>query len=238
MLRQRVRRLEARSRRCGLGDAERYDQLEGGPRTSLPSWLRRSKNAAKQSPNAEQILDLTHEDWLEQFEAWGRDGQFDHEPDFPVALAFYRDALRRAKENIESPFDPPDDFLPQSKNSPAQRLLNWRTKSSFPEVHEGWAWLAGMVLRRERGIPPVTEAEFGTLAVWFYANADRLTALSRPSYLLVLDKGRRESVSNLLASVSEGARAVRAGEVAGDVRWLQTRYGGECSVAATHQANL
>jgi hypothetical protein len=35
----------------------------------------------------------TAEEWLAAFETMGRSGEFDGEPDFPKALAFYRDAV-------------------------------------------------------------------------------------------------------------------------------------------------
>jgi hypothetical protein len=38
--------------------------------------------------------DLTEEEWLEHFEQLARDGALDGEPEFPVALADYREAMR------------------------------------------------------------------------------------------------------------------------------------------------
>jgi hypothetical protein len=72
-----------------------------------------------------------------------------------------------------------------------------RRLDRFPEVRQGWYWLAGMVKRRTDGGPPLTVAEFEKLACWFVANFDRLTALARPSCLLEVGKGRKDSVINL-----------------------------------------
>jgi len=217
MLKQRIRRLEM------LVSRHRHDDAcRGQP---LLACLRRADDRAKRAaPDKHQIDDPTHEDWFDLFEAWGREGRFDRELDFPIALAFYGDALRRAKEQTDPPFDPPEDFLPRMKDMPTLRLLNWRSKASFPQVHEGWKWLMGMLLRLQRSIPAVTEAEFANLAAWFHANFDRLIELSRPTYLLVLDQGRKETVSNLREELRKGPRAVHAGEVAEDVRWLQKRF--------------
>ena len=78
---------------------------------------------------------LTEEDWLERYEAWGRAGAFAAEPDFPVALAFFRDASARAKALADPPFDPPADFMPNLADLLDARLLNWRTRWRFPDVN-------------------------------------------------------------------------------------------------------
>jgi hypothetical protein len=251
MLRQRIKRLEMHRRRCGLGKAENgvlwcQGQPSSGLGTNEPlansgsvtgPKLRRLKDRIHRATRQQQQPhDPTHEDWLDFFESWGREGRFDCEPDFSAALAFYRDALLRAKEQTDPPFDPPRDFAPRMASS--LRLLNWRNKASFPKVHEGWGWLIGMLLRLHRGTPAVTEADFANLASWFHANFDRLLELSRPRYLLVLQQGRKESVSNLRDQVDKGARAVHAGEVAEDLRWLQACYGREIAAAAAHGTDL
>jgi hypothetical protein len=134
--------------------------------------------------------------------------------------------LEQARARADPPFNPPADFQTGLADLPHLRLSNWRNQLRFPQVHEGWDWLAGMVLRYQQGIPPVTEAEFGQLADWFQANADRLTALARPSGLLDVGGGRTMTVVNLSFGLSDGPRAVHAGEVAEDVRQLRSRYGG------------
>jgi hypothetical protein len=219
MLKHRVRRLEIRLRRGGLGADSDASQPQ--------RQARKRKDSAKRAPPAgeQQPLDRSDEEWLELFEAMGREGNFDREPDFVVALAFYRDALRKAKEQTDPPFDPPPEFLPEMVKYPYRRLLNWRTKSSFPEVHEGRHWLMGMLCRFVDGIPPVTEGEFRELASWFHANADRLIALSSPSCRLVIGDGRTDSVSNLRYMLEKGPRSVHAGEAAEAVRQLRKRYG-------------
>jgi hypothetical protein len=194
--------------------------------------------------------DLSEEDWLERFESWGREGFLDGEPDYPEALAFYRAALQTAKAQAAPPWDPPDDFLPRADEH--YRRFEWRHGGTFervdadghilpqgtdvnrglvrrfprfPEVRQGWRWLAGMVKRRIDGVPPVSIAEFERLAAWFVANQDRLLALSQPSCLLEVGKGRNDSVLNLRCQLDEGPRAWNAGAVAEQLRHLRARYG-------------
>jgi hypothetical protein len=92
--------------------------------------------------------------WLAWFEAWGRDGYFDNEPDFPLALGTYRQALADAKGSVD-------------------QGLN-RDLLGLPAVFRAWKWLAGMLRRRQRGEAPVTMREFDELAVWFERNAERM----------------------------------------------------------------
>jgi hypothetical protein len=168
----------------------------------------------------------TDEDWLEQFEAWGKDGSFAHEPDFPAALAFYRDALKQARAQSEPPFDPPADFLRGLPVLPQLRLLYWRTKDRFPVVAEGRDWLGEMLQRRTKNIPPVGEVEFGQLACWLQTNADRLRTLAGPSGLLQVGRGRKDkdTVANLLDGVVAGARVPGAGLLAQRLRWLKAQH--------------
>lgn len=171
--------------------------------------------------------DLSDEDWLAYFEAWDREGYFTNEPDFATALALYRDALTQAQAGTDPPFDPPSDFLPHLQDLPYLRLINWRSKVRFPDVHAGWDWLMEMLHRRQTGIPPVSASEFAELARWFGANDARLYQLSLPSQLLELGDGRSTSVSNLRYGLRQGVRGSRAGELAEDLRQLRARYGGE-----------
>jgi hypothetical protein len=168
---------------------------------------------------------LTEEDWLACYEDWGRQGHFQGEPDFPSALAAYRQALEQARAGTDPPFDPPDDFMPGLDDLPQLRLLNWRDKYRFPAVHAAWEWLAEMLHRITEGTPPVTEAEFHELAEWFRANDARLYTLSAPSHLLDLGGGRTTDATNVRYQLSKGPRVLRAGEVAEDVRRLRARYG-------------
>ena len=166
--------------------------------------------------------DLCEEEWLELFEAWGDEGYFAGEPDFPTALAFYRDALQRAGTQT----DPPDDFLPNLTDLPALRRLNWRNQVRFPDVHAGWDWLAEMLRRVQEGIPPVSAAEFEVLAHWFQINEDQLYRLAVPSYALEVDAGRTVALANLRYGLRQGVRSSGAGELAEDLRQLRARYGG------------
>jgi hypothetical protein len=217
---------------------------------TLRTRVKRLENLAKRGPEEKRSDPLTEEGWLERFESWGREGFFDREPDYPQALAFYRAAVQNAKAQADLPWDPPEDFLPRAEAP--YRLFEWRHGSAFrrvdaddnilpegtdvdgglirrfdrfPEVQQGWYWLAGMVKRRTDGVPPVTVAEFEKLASWFVANLDRLTALSRPSCLLEVGNGRKDSVINLRCKLDRGPRAWDAGVVAEQLRQVRTRYG-------------
>jgi len=177
-------------------------------------------------PATDRWDDLNEEDWLELFEAWGEDGRFAGEPDFPAALAFYRDALQRAKTQADPPFDPPSDFLPNLTDLPALRRLNWRNTVRFPDVHAGWDWLAEMLRRVQEGIPPVSAAEFDDLAQWFSAHESRLYQLSAPSYALEVGAGRTVALANFRYGLRQGVRASGAGDLAEDLRRLRARYDG------------
>ena len=151
--------------------------------------LKRLEDSVKRAASEENHEGyLTDEEWLVRFESWGREGFFNSEPDFPQALAFYRDELRKAKSQVDPPWDPPEGFMAGAARH--RRLYEWRqgcefrrvdadgnvlpegtdvslglTRSfyRFPELQEGWGWLAGMVLRQAHGVPPVTIAEFEKL---------------------------------------------------------------------------
>ncbi len=161
------------------------------------------------------------DDWLAIFEELGRDGIFDAESDFPVALAFFRDALARAHASIDPPFDPPPDFQPEQR-FPHLRRECWRT-GRFPDIDEGFMWLAEMSDRVDEGIPPVSEAEFRELTVWFAANDARLQQLL-PNAALDVGNGRRLWCSNIRYYLAKGPRADGAGQLAEDIRQLKHRY--------------
>jgi hypothetical protein len=170
---------------------------------------------------------LEHRDeagWLTVFEQLGRERLFDHEPDYPKALAFFRDALPRARASTDPPFDPPRDFLPNHP-TPYLRVELWRSADRFPEVRAGLDWLTEMLSRLVERVPPVSEAEFGELAAWFAEHDADLLARSRPSELLEVGGGRQTWCANLRYYLAKGPRADGAGRVAEDVRQLRARYG-------------
>ena len=163
------------------------------------------------------------EDWLARIEHEGEQGFFAGEPDFPVALATYRQAIERAAAQSDPPFEPPADFMPNQDRHP--RLLNWRNSFRFPEVHEGWNWLAEMVERVAHNKPAVTEAEFRELEAWFHAHQDALNR-EEGGELLDLGNGRRITTTNIRYGLSKGPRALGVTEVVEDLRLLKERYAG------------
>jgi len=173
--------------------------------------------------------DPSEEDWLELFTLSDQQGHFQQEPDFPTALACYREALRRAQTQREPLFDPPADFLPDLSDPPWLRRLNWRTRVRFPEVHDAWDWLAEMLRREQEGIPPVSAVKSEELKAWFQANKARLYQLSAPSYVLEVGVGRTVALTNLRYGLRQGVRVFGAGELAGDIRRLRARYEGEAT---------
>jgi hypothetical protein len=182
----------------------------------------RLEGAARQAAATGPAEDgLTDEEWLAQFEAYGREGCFAAEPDFPAALAAYRRALEQAASQADPPFDPPAGFLPALTDLPHLRLRNWRNPSRFPAVHAAWDGLAEMLGRVWQGTPPLTEAEFDELAAWFGGNQERLYRRWGPDGLIELGDGRRVSVSNIRYGLQGGPRVSGAGELAEDVRRLR-----------------
>jgi hypothetical protein len=193
---------------------------------TMRTRLKRLETAARRIPPARDHSDnRDDEDWLELFAVWGQDGRFDHEPDFPTALAFYQDAIQRAQAQTDPPFDPPPDFLPNLRDAPHVRRRAWRNHGRFPEVYEGWDWLAAILLRVLDGVPPVSTAEFEELARWFSANEARLYQLSAPSYSLDVGAGRTLLLANLRYELRKGVRTSGSGQLAEDLRRLRTRFG-------------
>jgi hypothetical protein len=228
----------------------RMQRIERAEKAIRSRSQRREDLAQRAAPQENSPGHITEEEWLSLFESWGREGFFDSEPDFPTALMFYRAALQKAKAQADPPWDPPDDFMPGEEGH--RRRFEWRHGgvyqrvgadgnllpegtgvnrglfrrfSRFPEVEQGWQWLTGMTQRRAQSVPPLTLAEFEELACWFEVNRERLTALSRPSYLLEVGDGKTDSVSNLCSKLDEGPRGWEAGEVAEQIRRLRARYG-------------
>lgn len=165
----------------------------------------------------------SEEDWLALFEALAEEDAFATEPDFPVALATFRQAMEQAAARTDPPFDPPEDFL--STFEYPLRLMRWRDKDRFPAVHAAFMWLLEMSRRVGEGIPPVTEAGFSELAEWFDANEKRLYQLSLSSQGLDLGSGRQICTANIRSGLTNGARAVGAGELAENLRQLRACYG-------------
>jgi hypothetical protein len=177
---------------------------------TLRSLLRRLENVAHKAPRVERPE--TDEDFLARFEAWDREGRFAAEPDFPMALACYRDAL--AQERRMEP----------SGLQLHHKLLG-TTPQRSPALEAAWVWLAEMSLRSLHGIPPVTEVEFRELETWFELHADRMERLALPLPYFDLGNGRLTSATNIRYELARGPRAFGAGKIADEVRRLKAIYG-------------
>jgi hypothetical protein len=201
------------------------------------------KTAKLRSQPSQRPSPETPEEWLAYFEAMGREGTFDCEPDFPKALALYRDAVQDPKrtafywhEGVRRP-------VPEACRGQAYVRVNGAGEVLPEDVdvneglhrpvvnaaREGWNWLAGMALRALDGLPPVTEAEFHSLRDWLdnvMAKTDR-EAFSTESIELSAPRRRSYSTTpfNLWLNMrGDGPRGVNAGEQAEAVRRLQARY--------------
>lgn len=75
------------------------------------------------------------EGWLQIFEDHAKQGHSVHEPDFPAALAAYRQALKEAAQ--DPLFEPPDTFEPPLPF--AERRVKWREKHRTAAMEEVWA---------------------------------------------------------------------------------------------------
>jgi len=151
-------------------------------------------------------------------------GEFENESDFPRALELYRDAIQAATASIDPPFEPPDDF--RAGQPRFIRLYCWRCEGRFPQVVELREWLSEMHWRKHMGIPPVSEAEFADLAMWFSANEERLQEMEKTTSLLAIGNGEATSCWQLRSGIQQGPREDGAGRVADDLRLLRARYGG------------
>jgi hypothetical protein len=191
-------------------------------RKSLRSRLvRLQQTVVEDHQQAAALYPLSPEQWLQRFLDWDAQGVFDHEPDFPLALAFFRSALEHAQAQAKLPFDPSADSLRDNADLPHLRLLQRSNQVRFPAVQEGLDWLIEMAYRAQFGIPPLTEAEFRDLATWFEANCDRLRPLAGPSEVLLVGEGKRDSLANLRYRLRQGPRACGAGIFAQKLRWLR-----------------
>ena len=183
-------------------------------------------------------------EWLAAIEAMGRQGQFEHEPDFRKALAFYRNAIRDPtapasyrhagqSRPLPEPYrgrscvrvDACGNIIPDGVD--VNHGVNCRVTSA---ADQGWQWLAGMALRVLGGVPPVSEAEFRELTDWL---TDVLrTADSATFSVGVIEVGTAGAVSSQTTPFNlwmqmreEGPRGWGAGEQAEAVRRLRARYG-------------
>src|SRR5262249_1850303 len=143
------------------------------------------------------------DDWLARYEAWGKQRCFDLEPDFPIALAAYRQALTEAKACPDQPAN--------------GDLLGFKAKYRFPALHRAWDWLAGMMLRRVRNQSPVTMKEFDDLAAWFERNSDRMPF----NACVDLGNGQRVDRTNLYCGIQKGVTDVHVGELVESLRRLR-----------------
>ena len=68
---------------------------------SVKTRLKRIEQQRRHKKSQSRRVERSEEDWLDWFTAHGKQGAFDHEPDFPTALAVYRKAIEEAKRNNE-----------------------------------------------------------------------------------------------------------------------------------------
>src|SRR6516165_11630266 len=142
----------------------RMHRIERAEKAIRSRSQRREDLAQSAAPQENSPGHIAEEEWLGLFESWGREGFFDSEPDFPTALMFYRAALQKAKAQADTPWDPPDDFMPGEEGH--RRRFEWRhggvyqrvgadgnvpdgtdvhrgllrRVNRFPEVEQGWQW--------------------------------------------------------------------------------------------------
>lgn len=164
--------------------------------------------------------DYDEDDWLDQFEQYYENGLAANEPDYPIALDCYREALAEARRQG---FDPPATFLPEDADR-RSREKAWRTTERYPDVSAGWDWLSEFVQRGGTAIPPVTEAEFHALGDWFAANEDRLRAIMHPSHYLELGAETYVTLRDIRNDLAKGPRVRGAGEIAETVRRIRQTY--------------
>jgi hypothetical protein len=183
----------------------------------LEERIRRTVGQNRDAP--ENLSELTAEDWLERYAAWGEAGHFAAEVDFPTAWAWYRQAVQQARAARDPPFDPPAEYRPGLPLR--QRRREWRRGRHYPGIDAAGWWLFEMLRRVAKGKPPVTEAEFQTLAVWFHAHEAQL---GQCEHLLDLGTGRKTSVGYLRYRLAQGPRVLGVTEVVEDLRQIRTQY--------------
>jgi hypothetical protein len=181
--------------------------------------LHRLEDAARRVVASRPKERVTALSWLRCFETWGQQGLYAAEPDFPAALAFYREAVERARARglLQLP--------------PAARTVTSLSRERLTErdleLAVGWRWLLEMTRRARQGVPPVTETEFAELSAWFHAHAADLERRLQPERWFNMGDCRLLMVGNILESLGRGPRELGAGRVAEDVRLLRVRYGGK-----------
>jgi hypothetical protein len=190
--------------------------------------VRLERRFALETSSAE-TQQLIAEQWLLLFQEWEATGDYAAEPDFPLALSCYRQALEQAVHE-DPPFYPPEDFRPDLPI--VQRILEWRRPRRYPRVQTARNWLSEFIHRVHNGIRPLTEAEFKELASWFHDNEPRLRQRFQSSGLLPLGDGRSESFANIIFWLRQGPREPGAGEAAEVVRKLKTLYGDGIKVSS------
>lgn len=194
-------------------------------RSSLSRIARIEHTLAERDAEARVRIKWRTEDELaDDYEQWHAVGGATHEPDFPVAIAFLRESLARARASADPPFDPPADWRPGARDQ-ALTARDWRA-GHFPDIRQAIEWLQEMEFRSLDGVPPVAEAEFTELAGWFERNKERLYTIQRASGtdFITLDNGRRFPVWYVAYDVRKGARAEGAGKAAEDIRQLMVAY--------------
>jgi hypothetical protein len=151
----------------------------------------------------------------------GRQGYFKGEPDFPVALEFFRNALAKAAAQTHPPWNPPYNFFPPE--SGRDRLRKWRYPDRFPEVLAASCWLMEMYIRIRDGISPVTEAEFNDLVRWFRDHLSELGLLP-DSPVFYSEDGWSATPIEILDGLHTCWRTIGAGDLAEDLRHVKRRY--------------
>ena len=164
--------------------------------------------------------EFDEDEWLVQFEQYYENGLAADEPDYPIALDGYREALVEAHRQG---FDPPATFRPEESDR-RSRAKAWRTAGRYPDVSAGWDWLSEFVQRGAKAIPPVTEAEFHALGDWFAAHEDRLRAIMHPSHYLELGAETFTTLGDIRWQLAKGPRVRDAGELAETIRRIRQTY--------------
>ncbi len=179
---------------------------------TLRTRITRLERVARREPPGKSQMDDGPTELLLMLEQLDRQGLFDHEPDFPVALENFRSALEReqAEPQGETGLGLPNP-LDALRPSP---LL------------EAEQWLGEILTRAGQGVPPVTEAEFQELAEWFQEHESWICQSLGSSGFIGLGNGRRISTANLRYGLSQGPRVGGAGQLAEDVRQLKARMEG------------
>ncbi len=190
---------------------------------SLPTRLDKAKNAVARLLQQQDAgtgktdnRNWTPQDWLAHYEQLGAAGYFAHEPDFPTALAEYRqaiaDGLAEARDD-----DDPATWYQCDVRAGQYRRQPWQSPIALAQI-----WLAEMSTRRRQRIPPCSEAEFQALAGWYADNGERIQ--ERFGYSLDLGDGFEWSAGTTLWDLESGPRHYGSGRVAETVRRLQRRF--------------